>query len=203
MKKIVLLICLALLSGCVGDALQSNTPPAVRYLVHPAKMDMALEKETIIRVDKVIIAEALETDRIAALEEQRRLHYLEQARWTAPLDKVLQRYIAESLETIENVTIIHEDAARIKADYRLRVDMSDVYAMYDAVAGQGTPKVRTKGTLMLLNAEDSSIISTLDFDEIADAKGNSATEIVQAFEAQWGRLITQLTQNLAPPEITR
>lgn len=196
MKCLLSLCSIALLSGCVGDVLESSTPAPVRYVIHPMQNDLSFASDTVIRIDKVLIDESLETDRIAVLEDNRRLHFLEQAHWAASLDNVWERYLTASLDSVDKAIIVQQDAVHVKADYRLRADISDVYVLYDALAGQGVPHVRTSGMFMLLNAKDNSIVTSMKFEKESEARSNSATDVSEAFERQWGEIMQEFTQKL-------
>jgi len=83
----------------------------------------------------------LDTDRIAALYPDRRLEYFADARWSGPLDEVIQQLVVQQFHATANLRNVSVEASVFASNYWLEIEVADFQAEYSAGAA---PPVATR-----------------------------------------------------------
>ncbi len=76
----------------------------------------------------------LDTDRIAALYPDRRLEYFADARWSGPLDEVIQQLVVQQFHATANLRNVSVEASVFASNYWLEIEVADFQAEYSAAA---------------------------------------------------------------------
>jgi len=140
--------------GCSGALFQSRTPPLATYLLSadlgpgspgaaeaaappaaplPAAADLAVQRPR--------VRTGLDTDRIALLYPDRRLDYFADARWSGPLDQVLQDLTVQAFETGAHLRTVTAETSDFPSGYWLELQVADFQAEYAAAAAAPTVNV--------------------------------------------------------------
>ncbi len=86
----VLLAACAVLHGCTGSLFQSKAVPPSVYMLSAHASPGQLNLPADLAVMRPRLRAGLDTDRIAVLYPDKRLDYFADARWSGPLDEVVQ-----------------------------------------------------------------------------------------------------------------
>ncbi len=174
-----------ILGGCVNaPSLEDSSPPPIHYILKAGDTpDVKLEKPVIIKVIQPTLAEGLDTERMAVIEQGRKIRYLQQARWAGGLGDVLKRFAMDSLNQVDNLTALGEEDYSLPTDYQLLIDISALQAEYEQTADAGTPTTRISGRLILMNYRNNEILGIIPIRAHQTIHTNSVTAITESYEA--------------------
>src|SRR5215475_5483575 len=132
----------ALLVGCTGSLFKTQAAPPTLYLLsveaapaEGAKADIAAD----LAILKPRVRAGLDTDRIAALYPDHRLDYFADARWSGPLDAVVQDLVVQVFHSRAGLRNVSGDVSAFSSAYWLELEVTDFQAEYAAAAA---PTVR-------------------------------------------------------------
>lgn len=149
------------------------------------------------------IRKGLETDRIAVLYPDRHLDYFAGARWSGPLDEVLQDLAVQAFRTGASLRNVSADASAFPSGYWLELDVTDFQADYSTAGG--APTIRVHVTARLGGATDRRVLASFDAAAAQPASDNRMTAIVEAYEKAVDGALAQLvagtTRSLAGASI--
>jgi cholesterol transport system auxiliary component len=171
-------------AGCAGSLFQSKAaPPSIYLLSGPPDLRTAASAATVgadLAVLKPRVRTGLDTDRIALLYPDRRLDYVANARWSGPLDDLVQDLAVQAFRTGMRLHNISADASAFASGYWLEIEVEDFQAEY-ASAG-APPTIHVRLTARVGRAGDRRILGTSDAVARLPAADNRLTAIVDAYE---------------------
>ncbi|MGB6307922.1 MAG: ABC-type transport auxiliary lipoprotein family protein [Steroidobacteraceae bacterium] len=172
------------LAACTGSLFQSKIPPPTLYLLSasaalpdPAAAPAAIPADLAILRPRM--RTGLETDRIAVLYPDRRLDYFADARWTGPLNEVLQDLTVQEFRARANLRSVGAEASLFATDYWLEVEVTDFQAEYTGAAA--APTVRVQILARLGDSADRHILGQFKATVQQPAADNRLTAIVDAY----------------------
>jgi ABC-type uncharacterized transport system auxiliary subunit len=188
--SIALLTACIALPGCTGSLFQSKTVPPSVYLLsaHVAPVHSSAAAELAIMRPR--LRAGLDSDRIAVLYPDKRLDYFADARWSGPLDEVVQDLAVQAFAGAARLHNVSAEGSAFASGYWLELQVNDFQAEYPASGG--VPTVHVNFTARLGTAGDRKLLGS--FDAVADqaASDNRLTAIVDAFERACNAALEQL-----------
>ena len=195
----------AALGACSGSFFKSSAPPTSTYLLS-VKADAA-SGAVAIPADLTVLTPrvrtGLDNDRIAAFYPDRRLDYFAAARWSGPLDEVVQDLALQAFHgRFRNVGT---DTSAFRGGYWLELEVVDFQAEYPGSAADTAPTVHVHLHARVGNGIDRRVLGEFDADARQAAAENRLAAVVAAYEAAAQRALDEIaeqsTQTLAalPP----
>ncbi|MFP4614839.1 MAG: ABC-type transport auxiliary lipoprotein family protein [Thiohalorhabdus sp.] len=190
-----------LLGGCLSLPEQEE-PPALYRLNAPSPVGQASGEASagelaVVAVEVPRMAPGLGTDRIALIQDERRIDYFAGARWVRPLPELLQDYFVEGLgKDLPGIQGARAGEVH-RADYRLRVAVRDFQAVY-AGGVDKAPRVRVtlEGSLEGPAGGETRLRRTRE----RKASSNRLEEVVGTLEElladAYGALLRSLAEEL-------
>jgi cholesterol transport system auxiliary component len=177
-------------TACTGSLFQSKVAPPSIYLLSarpgtgtvtsaagaatPAPLAANLA------VLKPRIRAGLDTDRIAVLYPDRRLDYYADARWSGPLDDVVQELAVQVFRNGGRLQNVSSDASAFTSGYWLEIEVADFQAEY---ASAGTPPtINVRLLARVARAGDRNVLGSFSAAARQTATDNRLTAIVDAYE---------------------
>jgi cholesterol transport system auxiliary component len=179
----------ATLGACTGSFFKSNQPPPSTYLlsVTPQPVPGSVPMPFDLTVVMPRVRTGLDTDRIAALYPDGKLDYFARARWTGPLDEVVQDLVLQSFRgRFRNVGT---DTSAFNAGYWLEIEVVDFQAEYDGSRPADGPTVHVQLLARVGNAGDRRMLGNFEADERQPAADNRLTAVVAAYDAAANRAL--------------
>jgi len=189
-RAILALALVCALSACSGSLFSSKAPAPAIYLLsaHAGTPGPAIAAD--LTVQKVQVRAGLDTDRIAVLYPDRRLDYYAGARWSAPLDEVVQDLVLQSFRARANLRSVSSDASLFTAGYWLEIEVTDFQAEY--AAGETRPKVHVRISARMGKATDRRVLNRFEASATQEAADNRLTAIVAAYELAAGAALAEI-----------
>ena len=190
------------LAACGGALFQSKVPPPAVYqlTVKSAAAPGALSSVAEIPADLSIlrprVRTGLDNDRIAALYPDRRLDYLAGARWSGPLDEVLQDLALQAFRARANLRSVHAEQSAFAGGYLLTMDVVDFQAEYSADAGGAdAPTVHVRLLASLGGARDRRMIGRFEAEARRPAAANRVAAIVEAYDQAVAEALAHIVED--------
>jgi len=173
-----------LLCGCGGSLFQTKVaPPSLYMLSATPKAPAAATAAPRVAVDLAVlrprVRAGLDTDRIAALYPDRRLEYFADARWSGPLDEVIQQLAVTQFHATANLRNVSADASVFASDYWLEIEVTNFQAEYSAAAAP--PTVHVQFLARVGTSADRHILAVFEANAEDQASGNRMSAIVDAY----------------------
>ena len=176
-------------TACTGSLFKSKVVPPSTYLLSaqpgtnaasagpvaapvPVAANLALLKPR--------VRAGLDTDRIAVLYPDRRLDYFADARWSGPLDDVVQDLAVQAFRNGVRLRNVSSDASAFASGYWLEIEVADFQAEY-ASAG-APPTINVRLLARVASAGDRNILGSFTVAARQTAADNRLTAIVEAYE---------------------
>jgi cholesterol transport system auxiliary component len=175
-------------TACTGSLFRSKAVPPSTYLLSappgtnaasgsaPAPAPLAVG----LAVLKPRVRAGLDTDRIAVLYPDRRLDYFADARWSGPLDDVVQDLTVQAFRNGARLQNVSSDASLFASGYWLEIEVADFQAEY-ASAGD-PPTINVRLMARVASAGDRNILGSFTAAARQTATDNRLTAIVDAYE---------------------
>ena len=192
---------LAAAPGCTGSLFQSKAVAPAVYLLSanlaaPAPpVELPARVSADLAVQRPRVRAGLNTDRIAVLYPDRRLDYFAGARWSGPIDEVLQDLAVQGFRTAAHLRNVNADASAFASGYWLEIEVLDFQAEYSGALA--APMIHVHLLARLGNAGDRRIIDTVDVSAHEPALGNRLTPIVDAYERATDAALSDLVKEVA------
>jgi ABC-type uncharacterized transport system auxiliary subunit len=193
---------LAVATGaCTGSFFKSSAPPTSTYLLSvtadaPAGA-IAVPADLTVLMPRV--RTGLDNDRIAALYPDRRLDYYAAARWSGPLDEVVQDLVLQAFQG--RFRNLGTDSSAFNGGYWLEIEVVDFQAEYAGSAPYAGPTAHVHLRARVGNGGDRLVLGEFDADARQAAAENRLAAVVSAYEAAvqraLGELAEESTQKLA------
>jgi ABC-type uncharacterized transport system auxiliary subunit len=196
------------LNACTGSFFKSSAPPTSTYLLSvkaeaPAGA-VAIPADLTVLMPRV--RTGLNNDRIAALYPDRRLDYFAAARWSGPLDEVVQDLALQAFHG--HFRNVGTDSSAFRGGYWLELEVVDFQAEYAGSAPGAGPTAHVHLHARVGNGIDRHVLGEFDADARQAAAENHLAAVVAAYEvaAQQAldQIVEQSTQTLArlpPPRL--
>jgi ABC-type uncharacterized transport system auxiliary subunit len=178
-------------TACTGSLFQSRAAPPSIYLLSATPGTAAAASSTsaaapalptraALAVLKPRIRAGLDTDRIAVLYPDRRLDYFADARWSGPLDDVVQDLTVQAFRNGARLQNVSSDASAFASGYWLEIEVADFQAEY-ASAG-APPTINVRLLARLASAGERNTLGSITAVARQSATDNRLTAIVDAYE---------------------
>ena len=131
----------------------------------------------------------LDTERIAALYPDRRLDYFADARWSGPLDEVIQDLAVQSFHSRAGLRDVSGDASAFASNYWLEIEVADFQAEY---AGDGPPVAHVRFLARIGRSVDRRIIARFEAQARQPADSNRMSAIVDAYDRAANRVLIDI-----------
>ena len=190
MRRWIALLGGLLLAGCTGSLLQSKAPPKTVYLLSVPGSAAAGEVSVDLAVREPRVRAGLDTDLIAVLYPDRRLDHIAGARWSGPLDAVVQDLALQAFRTGTPGHSVAAEGSAAASGYWLELDVLDFQAEYPP--GDAMPGVHVHLAARVVRAADRRVLGRFDADERAPAAANRVSDIVAAFDQAAGAALDQI-----------
>jgi cholesterol transport system auxiliary component len=172
-----------LLCGCGGSFFRTKVAPPSLYLLSTTPRTPAAADAPRIPVDLAVlrprVRAGLDTDRIAALYPDRRLEYFADARWSGPLDEVIQQLAVQQFHATANLRNVSADASVFASDYWLEIEVTNFQAEYSAAAAP--PSVHVHFLARVGTSADRHIMAVFEANAADQASDNRMSAIVDAY----------------------
>ena len=183
---------LTALAGCSGSLFRSHAPPPTTYLLsvktQPPAGAVGIPADLTVLLPRV--RTGLETDRIAVLYPDHRLDYFAAARWSGPLDEVMQDLTLQAFH--DRFRNVHTDSSAFAAGYWLEIDVVDFQAEYAASGASSAPTAHVHLLVRLGNAGDRHVLGEFDADVRESATDNRLTAVVAAYNAAADQALAEI-----------
>src|SRR5258708_31634996 len=135
-------------TACTGSLFQSKAVPPSIYLLSAPPGTIAAASSTsaaapapsaaALAVLKPRVRAGLDTDRIAVLYPDRRLDYLADARWSGPLEDVVQELTVQAFRNAARLQNVSSDMSAFASGYWLEIEVADFQAEYPSTGAPPT-----------------------------------------------------------------
>jgi ABC-type uncharacterized transport system auxiliary subunit len=177
-------------TACTGSLFQSKAvPPSIYLLSAPPGTSAAASSTSAaapapiaaaLAVLKPRVRAGLDTDRIAVLYPDRRLDYFADARWSGPLDDVVQDLTVQAFRNDSRLQQVSSDMSAFASGYWLEIEVADFQAEY-ASAG-APPTINVRLLARVAGAGERNILGSFTAVARQNATDNRLTAIVDAYE---------------------
>jgi cholesterol transport system auxiliary component len=198
-----LLVLSCSMSGCAGSLFETKVAPPTMYMLSiapPADAAAGGSAQTAdptfdLAVLKPRVRAGLDTDRIAALYPDRRLEYFADARWSGPLDEVIQDLTVQLFHSRAGLRNVSGDASAFASAYWLEIEVADFQAEY-AESG-APPTVRVHFLARIGSSGERRIIARFEADARQPAAANRLGAIVDAYDRAATEALMQIAAGCA------
>jgi cholesterol transport system auxiliary component len=187
-------------TACTGSLFQSKAvPPTIYLLSAPPASNAGSSSASAaapapttanLAVLKPRVRTGLETDRIAVLYPDRRLDYFADARWSGPLDDVVQDLAVQAFRNGARLQNVGSDASAFSSGYWLEIEIADFQAEYAAAGAPPTINVRLLARVG--SAGNRNILGSFTAGARQTATDNRLTAIVNAYELAVNSALTEI-----------
>jgi cholesterol transport system auxiliary component len=209
-----------IVSGCAGSLFKTKVAPPTLYLLSvappavapaaaaapapaaaaPAAAAPAAELKADLAVLKPRVRAGLDNDRIAVLYPDRRLDYFADARWSGPLDEVVQDLVVQLFHSRAGLRNVSGDASAFASAYWLEIEVADFQAEYAAggpADGGAPPNVHVHLLARIGSSADRRIIARFEADARQPATANRLGAIVDAYNRAANQVLMQIAASCA------
>jgi ABC-type uncharacterized transport system auxiliary subunit len=187
--------------GCTGSFFKSSAPATSTYLlsVKAAARAGAAAVPADLTVLMPHVRTGLDNDRIAALYPDRRLDYFAAARWSGPLDEVVQDLALQAFHgRFRNVGT---DTSAFNGGYWLEIEVADFQAEYTGPEAGAVPTAHVRLRARVGNGDDRRVLGEFVADARQAAAQNRLAAVVAAYETAAQQALDEIversTQTLA------
>jgi ABC-type uncharacterized transport system auxiliary subunit len=210
-KRVLCVSSMLALAACTGQLFQSKAAAPSVYLLSinagTARPDAAPPIPADLTVLRPRVRTGLDTDLIAVLYPDRRLAYVAGARWSGPLDEVVQDLALQAFRAHANLRNVHADVSSFGGGYWLEIEVADFQAEYSAAPAasggidSGAPTVHVHLLGVLGGSGDRRVLGHLEANERRPAAENRVGAIVEAYDqavdAALAHLVAETTATLS------
>lgn len=178
-------VLMAALSACTGSLFKSKEPAQAVYMLTNVPAPAGTEIPGDLTILRPRVRPGLNTSLIAALYPDRRLDHFAAARWSAPLEEVVQDLALQAFRGDAHVQNVHTDISSFGTGYWLEIDVADFQAEYGASgsgAGSAPPTIHVRLAARLGASKDRHVLGQFEADVHESAADNRLTAIVDAYD---------------------
>ena len=212
-RALLMLVLCCFMGGCAGSLFKTEVAPPTMYLLSIAPPPAAAASGSVREADppfdlavlKPRVRAGLDTDRIAALYPDRRLDYFADARWSGPLDEVIQDLVVQAFHSRAGLRNVSGDASAFASAYWLEIEVADFQAEY--ADGGSPPNVHVHFLARIGSSGERRIIARFEASARQPAAANRLSAIVDAYDRAANEALMQIAAGcaaaLAPDSKTR
>ncbi|HWW28696.1 MAG TPA: ABC-type transport auxiliary lipoprotein family protein [Steroidobacteraceae bacterium] len=194
LAQLMAIVVLAL-TGCGGSFFQTKAAPPALYLLSARAVPAGAAAVTPLPADLAVlkprVRAGLETDRIAALYPDRRLEYFADARWSGPLDEVIQQLAVQQFRASARFRDVSSDASVFAGDYWLEIEVTNFQAEYSAAAA-APPMVHVHLLGRVGTSAGRHMLAALEADAKEVASDNHLSAIVDAYNRAADKALAEI-----------
>jgi cholesterol transport system auxiliary component len=183
------------LAGC-GSLFHSSAPAPTTYQLAVEQKPAGAPLAADLAVLAPRVRRGLDNDRIAVQYPDRRLDYLAGARWSGPLDEMLQDLTLEAFWQAGVLHTVDTDASAFESGYWLEIEVADFQAEYKD--NRAAPVVHVHLVARVGRAQDRRLLGEFDAEARQPAADNRLTAVVaaynQATDATLARVVAESTE---------
>jgi ABC-type uncharacterized transport system auxiliary subunit len=190
------------MTGCMlmsrGDkksaevAIYSLRPPPAREGVSPAPVD----RSVVVLVSKPELPKGFETERITLLfEQEHRIEYYAGAKWSAPLEDLLQDYMVQMARQVAPDKLVPTTDTTLAARHKLVVKVSDFQPVYQGTA-ESLPRLDVAITVLVVGQPGDRVEAQFSLKRSAPASANRLGIVVQELEGLWREVARETMEKL-------
>jgi cholesterol transport system auxiliary component len=173
-----------MLAACTGSLFKTKAAPPTMYMLSASQNSQHLNTSSPVTAAELAVLKprvraGLDTDRIAALYPDRRMDYFADARWSGPLDEVLQDLAVQEFRSNPALRNVSADASVFASTHWLEIEVTDFQAEYSAAGAAPTVHVRLQARIG--NSGDRHILAHFAPDIRELATDNRMSAIVDAY----------------------
>lgn len=180
MSRLLALTFALALAACTGSLFKDKTLPSSVYLLSATAGTPGPQIPADLTILKPRVRAGLDSDRIAALYPDRRLDYFAGARWSGPLDEVVQDLAVQAFHTQANLRNVSADASAFASGYWLEIEVIDFQAEYLSAADAPTAHVHFLARIG--TSGERRILGQFEANARQAAADNRLTAIIAAYE---------------------
>jgi ABC-type uncharacterized transport system auxiliary subunit len=196
------MVSLLALAAC-GSIFQSKKPAAAIYILSVKAVPSGSEIPADLTVFKPRVRTGLNNDLIAVLYPDRRLDNFAAARWSGPLDEMLQDLAMQAFRLDVKLRNVHGDASMFGGGYWLEIFVEDFQAEYTSSAGgpdAAAPTVHVHLLAKLGSSSDRRVLGRFEADTRQPATENRLTAVIDAYnraaEAALAQIVADTSKTL-------
>ena len=190
LKSLVLLLILAPLVGC-SSLLRSNDPAPDVYLLAPATLSpTTTPRETSLVVARLGARAGLETDRLAVILADRRRDAYAEARWAAPLPRMVEERLIDGRRSTDVRRTVIAEGGHFRGRYLLQADITEFAADYSR--GGSAPTVRVSLHGELGRTGERQVLANVSGSAAVLAVADRRREVVAAYQAAFDEALASL-----------
>ena len=182
----------AALAACTGSFFKSSQPPSSTYLLSvtasPEADAAALPADLTVLMPRV--RTGLDSDRVAALYPDGRLDYFARARWSGPLDEVVQDLTLQAFHG--RFRHVGSDTSAFNGGYWLEIEIVDFQAEYAGSSPGAGPTAHVRLLARVGNGSDRHVLGEFEAEVRQPAADNHLTAVVAAYDAAANRALGEI-----------
>jgi ABC-type uncharacterized transport system auxiliary subunit len=201
------LAALAGLAACGGSLFHSNEPPLSVYQLSVPPGPAGAEIPADLTILPVRARTGLNNADIAVLYPDKRLDHFAGARWSGPLDEVVEDLAMQAFRGQAHFRNVHTDASMFSAGYWLEIDVVEFQAEYPGASGASPPSAHVHLVARIGASSDRRILGQFDADTRQVAADNRLTAVVQAYNdaagAAFGKIVADAADTVGKDLVSR
>jgi len=198
MQRLFLMLPLLIVAGCsslslLGGGKQDQSSIYTLRATEPERAAPAAAPRgrAVIAVPKPELPPGLETERIALYFQQgRRLDYYADAKWSAPLDALLQDLVIQKVQQKLPGKVVGTPDLASSAQYKLALKFTDVAPVYES-APDKPPRLDVGMTVTVVSMPRETVRTQFTLKRSVPASANSLTTIT----SELGNLLQSVTDD--------
>ena len=211
MKRTLLLALLGMtLAACAGSLFKNKAAPPTMYMLGATRATPGADPTggellggplpgnnlpTDLAVLRPRVRAGLDTDRIAALYQDRHMDYFADVRWSGPLDEVLQDLAVQQFHANPGLGSVSADASVFGSPYWLEIEVTDFQAEYSSSGGPPTVHVHLQARIG--NSGDRHVLGRFEPDVHEAAADNRMNAIVDAYNRAADTALAEIAEGVA------
>jgi ABC-type uncharacterized transport system auxiliary subunit len=216
MKRTLSLVLLTVtLAACAGSLFKNKAAPPTMYMLGAERSSEAADPPGVATPDVATpgvatpgdkpaadlavlrprVRAGLGTDRIAALYPDRRMDYYADARWSGPLDEVVQDLAVQELHANSALRNVSADASAFSSAYWLEIEVIDFQAEY--LQAGGAPTVHVHLQARIGSSNDRHVLGHFEPDVRETAADNRMSAIVDAYNRAADKALAEIAMGTA------
>lgn len=186
--------------ACAGSLFKNKAVPPTMYMLGAAPKTAAVDSPSNnppadLAVLRPRVRTGLDTERIAALYPDRRMDYFADARWSGPLDEVLQDLAVQEFHRNPGLRNVSADISVFASAYWLEIEVADFQAEYSASGG--APTVHVHLLARIGNSVDRHVLARFEPDVHEAAADNRMGAIVDAYNRAADKALAEIAAGAA------
>lgn len=204
LKKMIFFLCSVFLLSACSSLLTTDTGDENIFVLSSIEKPVGKKAKSGISISKPLLASGLSSHRIALLHDDIQLDYFAGAKWSDPLNIMIQDRMTESLDKSKIFAFVVDDQVRLRPDYFLLLDvwkfhLDFSHAQKDENGKYGEedlPIARIHMRVKLISAEDQSIEKQFQVQATRQAEFNHIQSYAKAMDHAFSDVQSQIIYQL-------